>query len=72
MMGFDYEVCYKKGVSNRAVDALSQLPTGTLHMLTILQTSLLDKIRQTWSQDPHLSKLIQTLQHSVHLSSKFT
>ena len=70
-MGFDYEVCYKKWVTNKAADALSRKP-ALLQAITSLQTDLVDKIRQSWYHDAALLSLIQQLQQAVRPQSKFT
>ena len=72
MMGFDYEVCYRKGITNRAANALSRRPSGQLYMVTVLQTDLLDRIKLSWNHDPRLVQLIQQLQQPLHKPSKYT
>ena len=53
MMSFDYEVCYRKGVTNKVDDALSR-KFALLQVITSLHTDLLDRIRHFWFQDPAL------------------
>ena len=71
MMGFDYEVCYRKGVTNKAADALSRKPV-LLQAITSLQTDLVDRITQSWSKDAALLSLIQQLNQDAKPHSKFT
>ena len=54
MMELDYEMVYRKGVTNRVVDALSRRPHGELQALSLYQTNLLDKIKQSWTTDTAL------------------
>lgn len=64
LMGFDYEVVYRKGKENMAVDSLSRISSShllTMHLSTI-DIDLMDKIKVTWQQDPTLHALIQSLQ----------
>ena len=72
MMGFDYTIYYRKGVTNKAVDALSRRLEGHLHMITTLHYDLLDRIKGTWSHDPNLVDLIHKLQQPTNKPSKFT
>ena len=65
MMGFDYEVLYRKGTSNGAADALSRRPLGEFNAITIFHTDLLDKIRHSWTTDPYLVHLISQLQQGI-------
>nr|GEW59356.1 hypothetical protein [Tanacetum cinerariifolium] len=64
LMGFDFEITYKKSSDNGAVDALSRVNTGgqLLPMvLTFMTTDLLSKIVQSWDNDPILQTMIQNL-----------
>nr|GEY89491.1 hypothetical protein [Tanacetum cinerariifolium] len=64
LMGFDYEIMYKKGNENEAADALSRVNTGgqLLHMvLTFVSSELLPKIKESWSKDPSLKSLIDKI-----------
>lgn len=47
---FDYEIQYKQGIENRAVDALSRLPSGSAVTVTIQipPYQLLVAIRSSW------------------------
>ena len=72
MMGFDYEVLYKKKVSNGAADALSRKPQAEFYAITTLQTDLLDRIQLTWTTNSTLVQLIAQLQQGVLATSKYT
>ena len=72
MMGYDYQVIYKKGSNNVVADSLSRRPQGELHAITTWHTDLLDGIKMTWTTDPQLAQLISHLQQGTHTSSKFT
>ncbi|GKD11864.1 putative mitochondrial protein, partial [Tanacetum coccineum] len=65
LMGFDYEILYKKGSENCAADALSRVPTRSQLMqmvLTAATTDLLSKIVNSWKDDTVLQALITRLQ----------
>ena len=73
MMGFDYEVVYRKGTSNGAANALSRRPQGTLHAITTFHTDLLERITNSWTTDPSLVQLISQLQQGPASSpTKYT
>ena len=46
MMGFDYEVVYRKGTSNTVADALSRRPHAELQGITFYQIDLYDRIQE--------------------------
>ena len=65
LMGFDYEIVFKRGSENCAADALSRVSTsGQLLqlVLTTVSTDLLAKIEASWSNDAVLQPLIVKLQ----------
>ncbi|WVZ93867.1 hypothetical protein U9M48_039820 [Paspalum notatum var. saurae] len=55
LMGLQYRICYKKGSSNRAADALSRMPTNTTATLAAVSVSQLQaKVeRVTWELWKH-------------------
>nr|GFA57768.1 hypothetical protein [Tanacetum cinerariifolium] len=75
LMGFDYEIVYKKGIENGAAYALSRVDTGSqlLSMvLTSVTTDLLPQIMATWSSDPSLITLISNLQAGKPCSKHYS
>ena len=72
MMGYDYEVLYRKGTSNTVSDTLSRRPCAHLQAIITLHSDLFDRIQLTWTSDPHLIKLISQLQQGTKSSTKFT
>ena len=66
LMGFDYEVVYKKGSDNVAADALSRLD-GQSELLSIavstVTTDLYDKIVKSWENDAQVQDIIHKLQN---------
>ncbi|RVX10301.1 Retrovirus-related Pol polyprotein from transposon 17.6 [Vitis vinifera] len=61
LMQYDYEIRYKQGKENVAVDALSRIQPAELFVLstTILNTQLYDLIKESWGVDPELQKIIK-------------
>ncbi|KAJ0817688.1 putative nucleotidyltransferase, Ribonuclease H, protein kinase RLK-Pelle-RLCK-VIIa-2 family [Helianthus annuus] len=53
MLGYDYEIVYKEGRENQVADALSRVsgPALLTISLSTLDTSLLQRIKASWSQD---------------------
>lgn len=59
LMGYDYEIFYKKGSDNVAADALSRVSRLALFTLAInsLHPELLQRIQNSWEQDSSLQQL---------------
>ena len=72
MMGYDYEVLYRKGTSNIVADTLSRRPSGQLHAISTFHSELFSRIQLTWTTDPHLVQLINRLEQGTKHSTKFT
>ena len=73
LMGYDYDICYKKGKDNVAADALSRLHSGELIAMAVssIPSELLREIQGSWESDSKLSLLIsqlklQALPHSPY------
>ena len=58
MMGFDYEVVYKKETSNGVADALSCRPEGEFQAIFTFQIDLMDRIKAFCTTDLALVQLI--------------
>jgi len=73
LMGFNYEIVYRKGKLNVAADSLSRILGAqllTMHLST-LDANIVDKVQVTWQQDPLLQTLIQSLMTGAS-HSKYT
>lgn len=65
LMGYDYEIMYKKGSENVVVDALSRVRSGAELLQISVNTwssVLYEEIKQAWTSDPELQALILQLQ----------
>ena len=53
LMGFDYEICYKKGKENVVADGLSKVTSAQLMALTLseISSNLLEQIKKSWVDD---------------------
>ena len=63
LLGFDYEITYKKGKENVLVEALSQLLEQVEFSIVLLPTSdFLEDIKMEWQEDSETSKIIKKLE----------
>ena len=64
MLGYDFEIIYKKGKCNVVVDALSRKEEeieGSLCVISIPQCDWVEEARAEWKQDQEVCKIIQKL-----------
>jgi hypothetical protein len=60
MLGYDYEIIYKKGKENVVVDLLSrQFEDGSLFALSLPRPGWLEDAHKEWLENDTLRKLIQ-------------
>ena len=63
LMGFDFDIQYRPGLENKAVDALSRLDSGvSLVALTVPHSLLLDEVASHVANDDRLRGIIADLQ----------
>lgn len=74
LLGYSYEIQYKMGKENVAADSLSRATHSQLLQmhLSFNNNDLLKEIKASWSQDAHLSKLLEELQKDPNSHPLFT
>ena len=74
LMGYDYEISYKKGRENVAADALSRMYSSDLALMAIssISSDLMSQIQASWDNDRELRSLITQLQQKNLTGSPYT
>ena len=71
MLGYDFEIVYKKGKLNFVVDALSRKDEeveALLSVISIIQPNWITEARDEWKKDEEVWTLIQKLQQDPSTS----
>jgi hypothetical protein len=75
ILGYDFEIVYKKGKKNVVEDALSREDEGVeafLYVISIIQPAWIIEARDEWKNDKKVWTLIQRLQQDLSASYTFT
>src|SRR6202034_2480789 len=75
MLGYDFEIIYKKGKKNVVVDALSRKDEDVealLCAISIIQPDWINEVREEWKNDEEVWALIQKLQQDSTMSDTFS
>jgi hypothetical protein len=75
ILGYDFEIVYKKGKKNVVVDALSRKDEdfeALLYAISIIQPDWIIEARDEWKNDEKVWTLIQRLQKDSSASNTFT
>jgi hypothetical protein len=75
ILGYDFEIIYKKGKQNVVADALSRKDEDVeafLYAISIIQPDWIIEARDEWKNDEKVWTLIQRLQQDSSASDTFT
>lgn len=63
LLGYDYEIVYKKGVENLVANPLSRIPEhAKIHAISTPTWPTFDLIKQEQQNDPELQKIVRMLE----------
>jgi len=75
MLGYDFEIIYKKGKQNVVADALSRKDEDVetfLCAISIIEPDWINEARDEWKNDEEVWALIQNIQQDPSTSDKFS
>ncbi|GKF53304.1 reverse transcriptase, partial [Tanacetum coccineum] len=75
LLGFDYEIVFKKGVDNVAADALSRVNQGAELLQTIvssMSSDVMDQIKASCQNDDTMQQLIKSLKDNSYKGNKLS
>ncbi|GMI89793.1 hypothetical protein HRI_002648600 [Hibiscus trionum] len=75
MLGYDYEVIYKKGSTNVVADTLSRKPgngEGQLLAISSVNTNVMARVAESWETDDRLRKIIVAIRRGSSHYAKYS
>ena len=75
MLGYDFEIIYKKGKQNVVADALSRKDKDVDALLcdiSIIQPDWINEARDEWNNDEEVWAIVQKLKHDPSTSDTFS
>lgn len=77
MLGYSFDIIYRKGSKNLLDDTLSKQPTDAIAQIfqmigSSIISDLWPPVQMSWQQDPKLSQLCTDIQRSLASHSKYS
>nr|GEY87460.1 hypothetical protein [Tanacetum cinerariifolium] len=75
LLGYDYEIVYKKGSGNMVADALSRMDSsGEILQIFVSSVSsgVWNKVKDSWKNDLDTQNLIKSLEHYSYKGNKYS
>ncbi|GKA83145.1 putative mitochondrial protein [Tanacetum coccineum] len=75
LLGYDYEIVFKKGVDNAAADALSRVNQGAELLQTVVSSvssDVMNQIKVSWQNDDTMQQLIKSLKDNSYKGNKLS
>ncbi|GAB4836211.1 hypothetical protein Ancab_039524 [Ancistrocladus abbreviatus] len=74
LMGYDFDIVYKKGKENTAADALSRVANTTVMAMIVSapETDLLAEVMSSWEGDARIMAIIDSLKKGENKHAKYT
>nr|GEX20581.1 putative mitochondrial protein [Tanacetum cinerariifolium] len=75
LLGYDYEIVYKKGSENVIADALSRMnSSGELLQISVssISSGVWDKVKDSWKNNLDTQNLIKSLEHHSYKGNKYS
>lgn len=74
LLGYDYEICYKRGAENKVADSLSRATHGELLQMAVsdIHSDLYRSIQKAWEQDTNLKAIISAIQRDGSIHPKYS
>ncbi|GKC96593.1 retrotransposable element Tf2 [Tanacetum coccineum] len=75
LLGYDYEIVYKKGSENVVADALSRMDSSGEFLqiyVSSVSSGVWDKVKDSWKNDLDTQNLIKSLEHHSYKGNKYS
>ena len=72
LLGLDYEIHYKKGVENKAADALSRIDHGQCLAISTVVPSWMKEVQDSYEKSAELQHILQAKAMDTQAHPEFT